>query len=311
MIITPQALDGIFDGLSMAFNRGYESVSTAWARVAMKVDSSHAQETYGWMGLVPGMREWIGPRVVQNLSAHGFTIVNRKFEQTYGVPREKIEDDTYGLFSPLFSEMGRAAAEMPDTLVFGLLADGFTQECYDGQPFFDADHPVQIEAGLTVTVSNMQAGEGEPWFLLDTSRAVRPMVYQERVPFGRLVRKDRDEDENVFSNDQYVYGSRGRGNAGFGLWQLAFASRAPLTATNYEAARVAMMTQPGESGRKLNVKPNVLITGPVNEGAAMRLLNNGSRLVTEINGSALDAPVAIQNEWAGTAEPIITQWLVA
>lgn len=83
----------------------------------------------------------------------------------------------------------------------------------------------------------------------------------------------------------------------------------PLNAKNYETARVAMMTQPGESGRKLNVKPNVVVTGPTNEGAAMRLLNNGTRLVSEIDGDPLDAPIALQNEWAGTATPIVTQWL--
>ena len=41
----------------------------------------------------------------------------------------------------MFEEMGRAAATHPDELVFETVANGFTEECFDGQPFFDTDHP--------------------------------------------------------------------------------------------------------------------------------------------------------------------------
>lgn len=55
------------------------------------------------------------------------------------------------------------------------------------------------------------------------------------------MRKDNPPDENVFYKREYIYGSDGRCNVGFGLWQLAYASKQPLTAENYEAARAAMM----------------------------------------------------------------------
>ena len=37
--------------------------------------------------------------------------------------------------------------------------------------------------------------------------------------------------------DEHVYGVRARVNGGLGLWQMAYASKAPLTAVNYAAAR--------------------------------------------------------------------------
>lgn len=306
MLINAAALTTLFAGFKASFNKGFEGAPSVYNQIAMTVPSSTREEQYGWLGQIPAMREWIGDRIIHNLSAHGFTIKNRDFELTVAVGRNDIQDDQYGIYAPMFTELGRAAAELPDVLVFGLLAKGFTGLCYDGQNFFDSDHPVSNAAGETVSVSNTQGGAGEAWFLLDTSRAVKPIVYQERQPLGHLVSKDGDKDDNVFWRKQYVYGSDGRCNVGYGLWQLAYASKQPLTAANYELARAAMMNQTGDAGRPLNVKPDVLVCGPNNEGAAMRLLNNGSRVIDD-GGTKL----AVQNEWANTAKPLITQWLSA
>ena len=136
------------------------------------------------------------------------------------------------------------------------------------------------------------------------------MIFQERAALGDLVRKDQDSDDNVFYNKEYLYGSNGRCNVGFGLWQLAYASKEELTAESYEDARKAMSALVGDTGRPLGVKPDTLVCGTNLEGAAMRLLNNGTRIVVVGEGEAA-TPVPIQNEWAGTATPIVTAWLNA
>lgn len=301
MIVNQANLAAMFSGFNTHFNRGFGGAVSHYGTIAMTVHSNGRDEKYGWLGQVPGMREWIGPRVVKNLALHDWTIKNRKFENTIGVSRDDIEDDRYGILAPLLAEMGMAAAEHPDTLIFELLKNSFTTACYDGQNFFDTDHPVGDDE--PVSVSNMQAGDGPAWFLLDTSRSIKPFIFQNRIPY-KLTALDKDSDEGVFLNDEYIYGVRARANAGYGLWQLAFASKADLTPANYEAARAAMMVFKGDSGRLLGVVPNVLVAPPSLEGAAMRLLNNGTRV--EIVG---EAPVSVQNEWAGTAKPIITPFL--
>jgi phage major head subunit gpT-like protein len=128
--------------------------------------------------MFPQLREWIGQRHVKGLKAHGFTIRNRKFEATVEVPRDDLADDRLGIFKPVFSEMGIMSARHPDELVFGLLKDGFNVECFDGQPFFDTEHPVELTEGDIESVSNMQDGGGPAWFLLDVSRGVRPASSQ-------------------------------------------------------------------------------------------------------------------------------------
>lgn len=303
MIVNRTNLNAMFDGFNTHFNKGLGAAETHYQEIAMVIPSTGRDENYGWLGQIPGMREWIGPRHVKNLMLHDWKIKNRSFEDTIGVPREDVEDDKYGLFTPFFAEMGRAASAHPNKLIFELLAAGFTSKCYDGQFFFSADHPVSDGESAPANVSNMQAGDGTPWFLFDTRKPLKALIYQQRKP-PHFVSKDKETDDNVFMNKEYVYGVDSRGNAGYGLWQLAFASKADLTAENYEAARIAMASLKGDSGSPLGIAADTLVAPSSLEGAAMRLLNNGTRVeIIE------DIPVSVQNEWAGTAKPIITPFL--
>jgi phage major head subunit gpT-like protein len=290
MFINKAELNNLFSGFQTSFNKGKEQAASYYQSIAMVVPSQTSEETYGWLGQFPKLREWIGDRVINNLTAEGYTLKNKLFEDTISVPRTNIEDDSYGIFGPLFQEMGRVSEEHPDELIFDLLAAGFSSLCYDGQYFFDTDHPVN-----GASVSNMQAGAGAAWFLLDTSRAIKPLLFQRRVPY-ELTSLTNSSDENVFMKDEYLYGVRGRSNAGFGLWQLAFGSKATLDATNYASARSAMMSLKGDEGRPLGIMPNKLVVGPSLEQAGRKLINN------QLENSS-------SNEWAGSAELVVVPWL--
>ncbi|WP_430913747.1 Mu-like prophage major head subunit gpT family protein [Methylobacterium sp. sgz302541] len=297
MIINQQSLQSLFTGFGASFKKGFDGAESHYRDVAMVVPSATRQNNYGWLGQFPKIREWIGDRVVKNLSASSYVVVNRMFESTVSVPRTSIEDDQFGVFSPIVEEMGKAAAEFPDEMIFGLLKAGFQTLCFDGQYFFDIDHPVFDPAQNTmVMVSNMQAGAGPAWFLLDTSRAMKPMLYQERSSYT-MTQLINDGDQNVFFRDEYIYGTRGRSNAGFGLWQLAFASKAALTAANYAAARAQMMNLRGDEGRILGITPTLLVVPPALEEAGRTLL--GSAL---LSGGGT-------NPWAGSAELLTTPWV--
>lgn len=61
----------------------------------MEVPSVSREENYKWLGQIPRMREWVGEREIQNLSASDYTIKNKDFELTIAVPRNDIEDGNY------------------------------------------------------------------------------------------------------------------------------------------------------------------------------------------------------------------------
>ncbi|KHQ53001.1 Mu-like prophage major head subunit gpT family protein [Mameliella alba] len=298
MIINAQNLDLVFRGFQTTYSDAFLAAQVDWDKIAMTVASEGSEETYGWLGMFPQLREWVGPRVVQNLTAHSFTIRNRKFESTVGIPRDNISDDRLGVFKPAFSEMGRLARTHPEQLIFALLAAGFDTACFDGQNFFDTDHPVTAPDGTTTTVSNFGGGSGTPWFLLDTARGVKPLIFQKREDY-QFTSLTRPEDHNVFMNDEYLYGVRARVNAGFGLWQLAYGSKDTLDATNYAAARAAMMGYRSSEGRILGVRPTTLVVGPSLEDAALHLLNTET-----LDGGG-------SNPYKGTADLIVSPYLAA
>lgn len=273
-IITPALLSGLRTGFSKAFQDALAATPTDWEKVATRVPSSSASNTYAWLGQFPALREWVGDRVLKDMAAQAYQVQNKLYEGTVAVKRTDIEDDNVGVYTPLFAEMGRAAKAHADQLVFALLAAGETTTCYDGQNFFDTDHPVYPNVdgtGTATLVSNLQAGTGPAWYLLDTSRALKPLIFQERTT-PELDALTSTQDEMVFMSDTYRYGVRYRCNAGFGFWQLAYKSKAALDAGNFNAAMAAMMQAKADGGRPLGVKPTTLVVPPSLRADAMALI---------------------------------------
>lgn len=296
MLINRQTLTALFQGYQMVFQNAFMNVQTDWEKIAMQVPSTTTQEVYAWLGQTTRFREWVGDRVIQNLGTHDFTIKNKPWENTVGVPREAIEDDSYGIYKPIFAQLGLDARQHPDELVFALLASGFAANCYDGQYFFDTDHPVLQADGSTASVANFAGGAGAAWYLLDTSKIIKPLIYQVRKDYS-FVSKAREEDDNVFFNKEYVYGVDARSNVGFGLWQLAYASKNALDANAYGAARAAMMSMKGDNGKPLGVRPTLLVVPPSMEKQALELLQ------AEKNASGAT------NIYQNTAQLLVSPWL--
>lgn len=296
MKINSENLNALRVGFKTSFQKGLSQTSSLYTRVSTTVPSDAGEEQYGWLGKIPNVREWIGDRLVQNLMEHDYAIKNKDWELTLGVDRNDIRDDKLKLYAPLFEEMGQSTGAHADQLTFGLMKTGWTKTCYDGQYFFDTEHPVLDEDGKTTrSVANTDGGTGAPWFLMSSKRVLKPFIYQLRQDWD-FVSKDNPSDENVFSKKKFLYGADARANVGFGFWQMCWGSKQTLNAANYETARVAITSMKGDYGRPLGLVPDLLVTSPANEGAARRLLNS-----EQIDGS--------DNEWRGTAELLVVPWL--
>ncbi len=298
MEVNAQNLTGLRTAFSTIFNQHFEAVETTWNKVAMEVPSMTRENDYRWMKKLKGMTQWIGQRNIQSLASQGFKIVNLPFENTVSVDRDDIEDDTYGIYNPLIADLGQTAAEFPDELVWPLLNAGFATECFDGQYFFDTDHPVLDANGVEQSVSNFQGGSGTPWYLLDVTRAIKPLIFQNRRS-PQFVALDSPTDDRVFQQKEFLYGVDNRCNAGYGLWQLGYASKEDLTIENYALARAAMMDMKGDNGRPLRLRPTLLVVpGSLEKKARDVLIAQ-----REANGK--------DNTYAGTAELHVEQLLAA
>ncbi|MCM0757354.1 Mu-like prophage major head subunit gpT family protein [Sporomusa sphaeroides DSM 2875] len=291
MLLNSSNLQGLYQSFKVLFNKAFSGTKPQYEKVATIVPSKAKEETYAWLGSFPRLREWIGDRVINKLKAFGYTIKNKSFEASVSVNRDDIEDDTYGVYSPMIEEMGSSAATHPDEIVFDLLPKGFTTLCYDGQYFFDTDHkdgdgPVQSNKGTAALskaaymaarsqMMSLTDDKGEPlgvitnllvvppqleekareilladeidgttntakgtaellvvprlaknataWYLIDGSRSIKPLIFQQRKKAEFVALTD-PTDINVFMRKEYLYGVDCRDNAGYGLWQLAYGS---------------------------------------------------------------------------------------
>lgn len=289
MDLNAAALKAIDTAISTAFNTSLMGAPTTYGQIAMTVSSTTRANVYPKLSEIPGMREWIGERHVHRLETSGFTIENRRFENTIAVPVDDIADDQYGMYATLAADFGQTAAELPDDLVWEHLETGFAAEHYDGQYFFDTDHPVEDEDGVAQSVSNFGGGSSAAWYLLDTTRVIKPMIFQDRLA-PQITPLTNLSDPNVFNLDEFQWGAKRRCAAGFGAWQLAYASKQTLNAANYAAARKAMIQMRGHRGRKLNLRPTLLVVSAANEAAAREVL------LAERNAAGAT------NVWRNTAE---------
>lgn len=278
MEINVQNLKSIYTAVNAAFNTGRGTYEQLYSRIATEVPSRNMTEDYSWIGEFTRLKEWIGERDVKKMSANRYTVTNIKFEGTESIPAEYIEDDNYGLLMPKFQDMGYAAATHPDELIFDLVSKGFTHQCYDGQNFFDTDHPVGDDS-----ISNMQPGVSTPWYLLDTRRPLKPFIFQKRRDYRLQQKNDPATSDRTFMTDEFLYGVDARVAAGFGFWQQALGSKAELTEDSFNAAIATMMGFKSEQGRKLGINPNLLVVGPKNRAAAKKVIDAENKAQGESN----------------------------
>lgn len=171
MEISSTNLTTLFTGFDTIFQKGFEMAPSYYESFTTVVPSSTSATLYPWLGRTTGFREWVGDRVMQALEAHGYTIINKTFEDTVAIERERIEDDQYGVYTPVIEQLGWDAKTHPDQLIFGMMKAATSQAsvtigkltiqpptCYDGQNLYSLAHPTGASGQVTASgLSTWQA----------------------------------------------------------------------------------------------------------------------------------------------------------
>lgn len=317
MIPTAENCATLFRGFRATFNAAYnadpdprDAENLRAEDFVMTVPSTHSSEDHTWLGQLPSFRKWVGSRVIHALGVGKIVVTNEPFESTVSVPVNAIEDDSYGLFSPLFNAMGRQGRDLWRALGIKALLANATWA--DGNPFFCAgrilaDNAAAFTNGVTAVFGDTAletaitalrsaqvapnqsanvlprllivgpgnatkarrmlkgeivasaagtASESNPlkglvefrvcndlvgthaakWFLLGEVAGIRaPCVQKRKEPL--LVAKNRPTDDNVFLDNEALFGADGRGEAFLTLPFLAYAGGLGSVAT-WDAAKM-------------------------------------------------------------------------
>ena len=108
-----------------------------------------------FLGDIPGWRDWVDVRAHQAPNTYSYSVtIDHPREVTVEVARTAQSDDQTGQLRGLAANLGRSAIrDRYNALIAALLA-GDASLCYDGQFFFDTDHPQATLAGVAETVAN-------------------------------------------------------------------------------------------------------------------------------------------------------------
>ena len=259
-IVGSQKIRALGAAFVSLFNKAMADTKTTWQEVAMVVKSTTSSNDYGWMKDLPNLRKWVGERIVKQIEVGSYSIHNEKYELTLGVSKDDLDDDNLGMYSNIATGIGESIKRHPDQLVWDLLKNGHQEKCLDGQYFFDTDHPV---AGKTV--SNKLGGSGELWTILDTSKSIKPIIFQEREQ-GKLQQPHYNR-----KTDNVEWDVKVRCNVGFGLWQGAVSSNQDLTEDNFKTARQTMYGFKNDEGEPLGMTPTVIAVHPTLYDTAVAL----------------------------------------
>lgn len=145
-------------------------------QLAVEVKSAGSGEQYMGLGDVPGMREWLGDRVLGSLNNMQWSIANRDFSSGIEIHKNAIADDKLGLIRPRINTLAAKASRHAGDLMAKYLIQGFSGSAYavdeagdglswDGALFFSDAHAWDGSAAMSnkmtaaLTEANLEAAD--------------------------------------------------------------------------------------------------------------------------------------------------------
>jgi len=130
-------------GFKAIFQKTFNDTKSEADAMAMRIVSNDLSEKYVWLGNFPMMKEWVGDRDIKKFKDYGYLLENVPFEASVSVPNNHLEYDKIGVYKPAIEQMAYNAKRFGASLVAEILLKADSKNCYDGKPFFAADHDIE------------------------------------------------------------------------------------------------------------------------------------------------------------------------
>lgn len=141
MALNTAKYEVLLNTLTAKFNMAADQAEPFYPQVCYVHPSSRLTETFGMLGNMPGIREWLGDRKFKELRAMDFSISNKLWESSLLIKKTDVDDDHVGLYGPVMENLAMEAVYHPDELLFlTMIANGGSTLIWDNQYFFDSDH---------------------------------------------------------------------------------------------------------------------------------------------------------------------------
>lgn len=159
MDITPANLNILFTAVETRFWQAFTVEQLTYQRLCTTYPVATENWISAWLPMTDKLREWVGSRVVNTPGPQTYLVPIKLFEDTYGIDKYKILDDTYGVYAPTVARLGQQAAKWPDYQIRDLLQNqgswtGAFQNGTDGLTHWNTAHPVNYYDASYGTYAN-------------------------------------------------------------------------------------------------------------------------------------------------------------
>ncbi len=157
-IVRPAALQALQTGLDTKFIDAFNyQRPLVYSQLTTEIASTKKNVLVAIADLLPQMREWLGDRVFHNPGMFAQLIENKHYELSMEVNADDVADDDLAGYFMTSMALGERANEHPDVLLAQLLQGATGILGYDGQNFFDTDHPTDARNQSGAAQSNLAA----------------------------------------------------------------------------------------------------------------------------------------------------------
>lgn len=227
-LIKPDSLQALDVTVRTAFMEAYGSTAYTprYPGIATVQPSTSKKNVYPSVVDAASVREWIGERVINGLVLVGAEVTNQKWELTYGIKRDDLDDDATGTVAQLLSRVRSGGGKFlrhKDRLLFNVLKNN--GDCLDGLALFHGTHPINPKDASAGTFDN---DVGSTALTANNAAAARGTMMEMKGPDGDPInenpsvivvpsaleltaRKIAEADEIVFAgnaNETNVYKGR-------------------------------------------------------------------------------------------------------
>lgn len=165
MQITPSNLQILFTGIETRFWQAFTLEQLFYEKLCTTYPVGTEQWISAWVPMTDKLREWTGSRIVRTPAPQTYMVPIKPWEGTYGVDKFKVQDDTYGVYNPVITNLGKQAAKLPDYQLRDLLQNqgawtGSFQLGTEGIAHWNTSVPVDFYDASKGTYPNDYTGGG-------------------------------------------------------------------------------------------------------------------------------------------------------
>lgn len=153
-------LENAYIVFSTIFDMALVNTRVIYPEITTVIPNAGPVNQFNWLGDVPVMQKWVGPRVINRLRAEKHTLTTDWYANGIELDYDDVNEDKLGIVRPRIETLAEMGPRKIDAISIDMYNQGFAGSlglCYDGQFLFDIDHTAD-GAGTGVSQSNLAAG---------------------------------------------------------------------------------------------------------------------------------------------------------